>query len=78
MEMRRIALLECPLCSLRRAQARGAGVVRKPVVWIARGAGVVRTPVVLHARSGQRGRVLRVVPITARCAARDPRCAWFS
>jgi len=38
----RIALLERPLCPLRRAQARGAGVVRRPVVLMARCAGCGR------------------------------------
>ena len=78
-----------PSCPLRRAEARCAEVVRRPVVLEARYAevvrrlvvlmprcaGVVRRPVMLEARGGQRDRVLGVVPFEARCAGRDPRCA---
>jgi len=53
--MSRIALPEGPLCQFRRALARGAGVVRQPVVLNARYAGVVRAPVVLKARCVKRG-----------------------
>src|SRR3954453_18088451 len=61
--MRHIPHLEGPLCSLRRALARCAEVLR--------------TPVVLNARGGQRDRVPRVVPIDARYAGRDPFLAWI-
>ena len=37
--------------------------------------GVIRQPVVRIARCGQPGHVRRVVPFTARCAWRNPRCA---
>jgi len=89
--MQRIAILERPLCQPRRAGARCAGVVRRPVVLkarcagvvrrpvmrIARCAGVVRRPVVLEARCAERDRMLGVVPIDARYVACDSRCAWF-
>jgi len=52
-------------------------VVRWPVVRSARCAGVVQTPVMRKARFGQPDRVRSVVPITARCAGCDPKCAWF-
>jgi hypothetical protein len=71
--IRRIAHPEGAFCQLRRAGARCAGVVRRLVVLNARGAEVIRRPVVLKARSGQRGHMLGVIPIDARCAARDPR-----
>jgi len=72
-----ISLPEGPLCQLRRASARCAGVVRRPVVRMARCADVVRRPVVLIARCGQPDRMLRVVQIKARDAGRDPRCACY-
>ena len=56
-------------------EARCAEVVWTPVVLLARYAGVVRRRVVLIAGSGQPDRVLRVIRIDARCAARDSRCA---
>jgi hypothetical protein len=65
MWMRRIALLEGPLC--------GSRGVPKTVV-----PGVVRKPVVLIARYGQPDRVLSVVQIAARYAARDPRMVWLA
>ena len=63
MVMKRIALLEGPLCQLRHAGARCAGVVRRPVV---RSAGC-----------GQRARVLDVIQIKARCEERNPCWVWF-
>jgi len=73
--MRPIALPEGSSCPLRRAGARCAEVVRRPVVLHARYAGVVRRPVVPQARYGQPDRVLGVVPIEARYALRDLTCA---
>ena len=52
--MERIARPKGTLCHPRRAGARCAGVVRRPVVLEARCAGVVRTPVMLIARCAGR------------------------
>jgi hypothetical protein len=48
--------------------ARGAGVVRRPVVLLVRRAGVVRRPVVLLVRHTGRDCVLGMIPPNARYA----------
>jgi len=75
--MRRIALLKRPLCLLRRAGARDAGVVRQPVVLMARYAGVVCKPVVRFARCVKRDSRCTWFRPNAHCARCDPSCAWF-
>ena len=74
---KQISLPERPLCSLRRASARCAGVVRRPVMLIACCAGVVRALVVLIARYGQPDRVQGVVPDQSPLCRYDTRGAWF-